>query len=357
MAEPTTSRSRLGRRMLLSLVSLLLSLGLVEGVLRLVSTNPYARESPDRYLELRVHHTGKATVLDRSAIDPSHPVGLMRTDARSYILPSGRFEHPDATIVFIGGSTTECSAVEEQLRFPALVSTLLEQYGLHVNSLNSGRAGNTMHDALNILLNHVAEDRPDAVVLMHAANDIGMLYHAGSYRPRMGGQLTPLLVGKWLLQVASKHSALAARLRSALSSGRVHKPGDFGRRGSLERERLPLARKPYLWRLRGFVALARAFEIEPVLMTQPAISMRHPHRPAWLDLSNQAVFNDLIRQVARDEGVILIDLARHLAERVPDWDQPMVVFYDGIHVTDQGSSIYAEHITERLLETLFAPAG
>jgi hypothetical protein len=38
----------------------------------------------------------------------------------------------------------------------------------------------------------------------------------------------------------------------------------------------------------------------------------------------------------------------------------MEVFYDGMHVTERGSQIYAEYIAERLLETVLrrtAPAA
>src|SRR5437867_8610086 len=83
--------------------------------------------------------------------------------------------HTDATVAFLGGSTTECVAVQEDLRFPALVSVLLAQQGLKVNTLNAGRSGNALHDALNNLLNHVINDHPDFVVLMHVSNDIGYL--------------------------------------------------------------------------------------------------------------------------------------------------------------------------------------
>ena len=63
---------------------------------------------------------------------------------------------------------------------------LLAEQGLKVNTLNAGRSGNTLHDSLNILLNHVMDDRPDFVVLMEASNDIGVLVKDGNYRSRTG---------------------------------------------------------------------------------------------------------------------------------------------------------------------------
>jgi hypothetical protein len=139
----------------------------------------------ERVLRLRLHNARTDRFVDRSAIDPARPTVRFRTDERSYLLPSRRFERPDATVAFLGGSTTECMVVQEELRFPARVSYLLEKKGLKVNTLNAGKAGNTTYDAINVLLNHMVEDKPDVVVLMEATNDIGVL-RSQSYRERMG---------------------------------------------------------------------------------------------------------------------------------------------------------------------------
>ena len=107
-------------------------------------------------------------------------------------------------------------------------------------------------------------------------------------------------------------------------------------------------------RLRAFVRVARALEIEPVLMTQPAVGVRTALTPQWIDSGNQAAFTEAMRSVAAEEGVVLIDLARHIAEEVEGWNEPMKVFYDGVHVNDDGSRIYATYITRRLLDTVLS---
>ncbi len=348
--------SRLVIRVCFGLLGFVAGLFLLEAVLRVGWVNPYAGERQDRFLELPVNPALRNITVDRRSIYPDSPVGRVRTDERSYLLPHRLFESPDATIVFLGGSTTQCNAVTEELRFPVLVSDLLAERGLRVNTLNVARAGNNVHDSLEVLLNHVVDDEPDAVVLMHAANDIGILTFAGSYRPGNPAPLSPLLVGKWLLQGSSSRSAVAGGLRWWVTSRfRALEVRDFAARANLERERADVPTEPFTRRLRAFVGLARGFDIEPILMTQPAISLQHELRPSWIDAYNQEIFNDEIRRVARESEVILIDLARYLATQVPGWDQPMKVFYDGIHVTDEGSQIYAEHIAAQLLETLLRP--
>jgi lysophospholipase L1-like esterase len=90
------------------------------------------------------------------------------------------------TIAFLGGSTTACNAVQEDARFPGLVGRLLTEPGISTNGLNAVRSGGTLHDTLNVLLNHVLPDEPDIVVVMHATNDIGVLHHQKSYDSRTG---------------------------------------------------------------------------------------------------------------------------------------------------------------------------
>jgi lysophospholipase L1-like esterase len=58
----------------------------------------------------------------------------------------------------------------------------------------------------------------------------------------------------------------------------------------------------------------------------------------------------VIRAVGREEGAEVIDLARHLLEDVPLFaTAPAELLFDGMHVTDAGSRVYAEHIAEHLL--------
>jgi lysophospholipase L1-like esterase len=332
---------------LLVCLSLVAALALSELILRVAWLNPYRGEEADVVVKLRLHHANRALPVDRSEVDPDSPVALIRTDERGYIQPGRRFEQPDATIAFLGGSTTECSAVDEELRFPALVSTLLEQRGLRVNTLNAGLSGNNTQDALNVLLNHVSFDRPDAAVLMEAANDIAVLAGEGRYQRAESGPAAAL---RWLLQSVSSRLSLAGALRAWVTLADI-RHADFQHRANLARELGQLPTLPYEQRLRAFAGLCRAFGIQPVLMTQPAISIRTQLTPAWVELKNQQRFNDVVRAIAAEEDVVLIDLARHVGG-IEGWDQPMRVFYDGIHVTDEGSRVYAEYIARRLRETV-----
>ena len=106
----------------------------------------------------------------------------VRTDARGFMLPYNRYEKPDLTLIFLGGSTVACIYVEEENRFPYLVGNLLEQKtGKKITSINSGVGGNNSLHSLDILLNKLIPARPDVVVMMHNINDLVALIYDQTY--------------------------------------------------------------------------------------------------------------------------------------------------------------------------------
>jgi hypothetical protein len=140
--------------------------------------------------------------------------------------------------------------------------------------------------------------------------------------------------------------------RTWATSGELKSDADPLPREKREKAQIPW--DEYERRLRTFVWISRAFGIEPVLMTQPLANIRNAFTPDWVDPRNQDVFNHIIRKVGAEEGAIVIDLVRHLVENIEGWNQHMKIFYDGMHVTDRGSEVYAEYIAERLYGELLA---
>jgi hypothetical protein len=155
---------------------------------------------------------------------------------------------------------------------------------------------------------------------------------------------------KWTAQQLSSYSYLVALARRSLISEHIS-PGDGERtrwrNDPARAETIPTA--AYASRLRLFVHLCRDFGIEPVMMTEPLAGAANELTPAWADLGAQDRFNELIRTIGNEENAAVIDLANHVKRNVPDWEKPMTMFYDGMHVTDRGSRIYAEYVVERLI--------
>ena len=86
-------------------------------------------------------------------------------------------------------------------------------------------------------------------------------------------------------------------------------------------------------------------------MTQPVATFRTELSPQWLELEAQKIFNGVIREVGLEESVIVIDLMQFISQH-PDYNIQNKIFYDGMHVTDYGSVIYAQYIAKNLYEKL-----
>ena len=330
------------------------ALGAAEIVLRIVWHNPYRNEEPDNLLKLRMQHPRTDHVYSRKHIDAKDSTVRLRTDERGYLLPSRHFDDAQATVVFFGGSTTECAAVQEDLRFPVLVSDILARDGVKINTRNIARSGSNVHDVVNVLFNHAVSDRPDFAVLMEASNDIGTLREGHEYAHSMGSAVSLKLVAKWVIQIMSSRIDLAGLVRqSAMPEGLRPKDPSVDWRQTQAPADSGLV-DLYRSRLKTFVHMCRDFHIEPVLMTQPYSRHRTALTPSWLDETAQDQFNDVIRQVGKSEGVLVIDLVAHLRRDVPGWDTPNQIFYDAIHVTDRGSRVYADYIAAQLRPLLAA---
>ena len=332
---------------------------------------------PDRRLNLREWEPNTDYQFSPSPERRRYPQGGLRevynlsTDGQGFIEPSVRHEKPDLNIVFLGGSTTECLYVTPENRFPFLASQRLEsELGLKINGINAARAGNHSLHSLLILVGKILPLRPDYVVLMEATNDIGVLMK-GDYWQNGGGSKEIIEVQKISFDEATRilSSALipntseffnrALRPVKNLFRHQQARPAAVApqiRTSNGGRARAEMGRN-FTNTLQSFVQVARAWGIKPVLMTQVEVKPQSAVEQQSSFLNREQVngtsvnpetfandheyFNAIIRDVARSEKVILIDLAR-----AADWKFGDV--YDSIHFTDQGSKKAADIVATAL---------
>ena len=147
-----------------------------------------AGPGPARYLVLREWRRNTDYQFVPSAERKRYPDGGLQetyqlaTDKDGFVEPARRHAQPDLSLIFLGGSTTECMYVTPDNRFPHLTATKLEQaLGLKVNGINAAISGNNSMHSLLLLLGKVVPLRPDFVILMHGINDIGTLRSNGTY--------------------------------------------------------------------------------------------------------------------------------------------------------------------------------
>jgi len=296
---------------------------------------------------------------------------VLRVDRQGFIMPSKVHDHPDLTIAFLGGSTTECTYVDEDNRFPYLAGRLIEpQTGLKVNSYNAGRSGaNTLH-CLNILLNKIVNLKPDIVVLMENINDLAILMYEKTYwntnpsrSPIQERLPTFNTVGQDLRQTFYlvrdlTFPNLSRELKKMSLFGGKVKGDEFkdvrGQKITIDQDLLV---REFSLNLQTFINLCRARSIIPVLMTQASRLTDHPDPPIkkimhQLEISQgityaefKAAFdrlNQTIRGLGAQNQVLVIDLARE----IPPVKENIC---DVAHFNDQGSRLVAARLAAGLI--------
>jgi lysophospholipase L1-like esterase len=295
---------------------------------------------------------------------------VLRVDRQGFIMPAKIHDHPDLTIAFLGGSTTECVYVTEDNRFPYLVGRLLErQTHLKVNSYNAGRSGNNSLHSINILMNKVVNLKPDIVVMMHNINDMAILMYDKTYwndhpsrSPLIEKPPTFKTVGQDLEQTFHllrdlTFPNLSRELKQWSPFGGRGKKDEFhgvrGKKITIDQDMLV---REFSLNLQTFINICRAREITPVLMTQASRLTESPDPlikklMRQLEVSQGITYADFksafdrLNQTIRDVGaknrVLVIDLARE----IPPVKENIA---DVAHFNDRGSRLVAARIAAGL---------
>jgi lysophospholipase L1-like esterase len=301
---------------------------------------------------------------------------VLRVDRQGFIMPARVHQRPDLTIAFLGGSTTECTYVDEDLRFPYLAGRLIErQTGLKVNSYNAGRSGNNSLHSLNILMNKVVNLKPDIVVMMHNINDLAILMYEKTYwntnpsrSPIQERLPTFKTVGQELRQVFYLVRDLTfpnlARELKRLWPFRGKVKGDEfkdvrGQKITIDQDLLV---REFTLNLQTFINICRARGIIPVLMTQPSRLTTNPDplikkMMHQLEVSQGITYgefkgafdrlNRTIREVGARNHVPVIDLAGE----IPPVRENIC---DVAHFNDRGSRLVAARIAAGLAPVIAA---
>ena len=329
-------------------------------------------ETHSRYIRLREYRPLTRLMLPFS---PGRPFSANHLSAKKYplkvdrdgfIMPSRKYARPDLSLVFLGGSTTECLFVDEESRFPYLAGVILEEKtGKKINSYNSARSGNNSLNAIDILVNKVIPLKPRVVVFMENINDLSTLLYEGTYWNKNSSR-SPVetmnqtkWLGKLLREICIPNLNYAYHnLNDKLFSSRKDEFAAVrGRKLHLDQARLA---REFAMNLQTIVDICRIRGITPVLMTQASRITARPDRAvrnyfnhclkgsglSYRDLAAAyESFNETIRRVGRQNQVMVIDLAREIPAN-------HTYIYDMVHLSDTGSKYAAKLIAAKLKKLL-----
>ena len=301
----------------------------------------------------------------------SHKTYVLRVDQDGFIMPSKIHEHPDFVIVFLGASTTECTWVDAENKFPYLAGRLLEkQTGQKINSYNASKAGNNTLHSIDILYNKLIPLKPNIVVMMHNVNDLNTLLFENTYwnhNPYRSPIIEdkPSLIKQFKeirdLLIPYSYAGMKDVIRLIRNSKEVDEFKKVrGKKINIDKSYLA---NEFRLNLETFIQICKIRGIAPVLMTQQNRIKSNPD-PLILHQLNQFggskgmtyadykevydLFNDTIRETGAKNDILVIDLAN----KIPPEKE---FLFDAVHLTDQGSKVAAQIIQEALRPIMTHP--
>lgn len=225
--------------------------------------------------------------------------------------------------------------VDEPYRFPYLVGRILEkETGKKINSYNSGKSGNNSIHSINNLINKIAPLHPDIVVHMETINDLSTLLYEASY---------------WNKNTSRSNLACFSKKSSNLRNFSNEWAHSQFRDQIFNPDQQAKIKREHYKILSLFVATAKAVGTIPVLMTQSnniVDNLDFMVSEGDAKFSKQyselyGAFQDITRKVAKENGILLIDLAKEIPAKNE-------YLYDSVHFTNEGSKLAAEIISEEL---------
>lgn len=343
----------------LGLIYGLITVALLIGVFFLAkAVRDEAKRGVERYIVLRERRPSSDIPQTPSKELAAFADGLerkpypFRVDANGYIMPSSVYDKADMTIVFLGGSTTECMYMQEEERFPPLIGQKLSStLGLKVNSLNGGAAGNNSLHCVLALQGKVLARKPQAVVLMECVNDLNFLMILGGYWNAHASrgivfdkEYGP--IKSFILKHITGRGILEKDSADEFSKER-------GQKRVLDLQTLVA---DYRKNIELFVYICRQHGIIPILMTQFNRFTETPEENLLRQMQSikddwgqdfttyrkaYIAMQDAMRSVASEQNVLLIDLDA----RIPKTKEYL---YDVVHVNAKGSALVADIVSREL---------
>lgn len=310
------------------------------------------------------------------ALSPNYKTSKNRHNALGYRGDEFSVAKPEGVkrIVCCGGSTTYGFGVEDyRLSVPWMLQYGLQQAGKQAEVINAGCPGWSTFETLVNFESRLLDLAPDYVVFYHGINDVlaSMVWPSTALRGDQSGWLIRnrrmaeasilersdlariILIG---LGTIEPHSSMLRVIGEAAPSNQTfefrkqRKQGDYPdgifREVPIERMLRKNGTRLFRRNLESFIAIAKAHDVA-VLLTTFAYSAEFPGMP---NIGHPAVrdaidaYNEVVRQVAKEHGIDLIDLSPELRAKE--------LFTDGVHFTVAGNAKRAQMLLPYFLERI-----
>jgi lysophospholipase L1-like esterase len=359
-----------GKNCLVLLISLILVLSFCELVLRIYNPLGFRIKGNKLILPINkkeiIHHEHGLGKLDQVVIHQRNSLGFRGPE------PPADFAK-DLTIITVGGSTTECFDLAEDKTWPHDLGVKLKADFTHLWLNNAGLSGNSTFGHYILMQDYLVKLQPKVVLFLVGINDVG-LQSERDFDERMH-EINFRSLERFLAS-AAVHSELAT---AALNLYRFYFPKSVMINNQNDPQETDLKELPsfavspeaqsaimkdhqdhyvgpYRQRLEKLLAICRKHNIIPVLLTQPVLYGNSVDPTTGVNLEHKFVakdmdgatgwqvlelYNDVTRQVGRDQGVLVIDLAREMPK-------DSRYYFDLMHYTNAGADKVADLIAGQL---------
>ena len=352
----------------LALCSVLVTLALLEAVLRVIS--------PPSVLSARLPLRPSARVqmrLNIPGMPPSVVVTTNRWGLRGDEPPTPAERERVSMILAVGGSTTQCVTLDDVSTWPAQLQRGLRGAGAPVWVGNAGIDGHSTRGHLLFMSEAAPKVKPDVVLFLVGINDLLLslrsdwLEHGNGYDALQMSWRTRVYANSRLAQWAATTISVATgkSVTAPVAHGRfVPEPvrDEAVSPDADLRAWLPGLNEYHL-NVRRLIEMTRALGARPVFLTQPMLFDDTPYwrgiaaRFAWLprgemrgELSAATVwrmeelYNRELLRVCAEERADCIDLASEVPHDAR-------YFYDAAHFTEAGAELVAARVGAHLLES------
>ncbi len=281
------------------------------------------------------------------------------------------------TVITLGGSATESFVINDGKAWPALLGEKAKESFKHVWLNNAGMDGLSTYGHTLLMENYIREIKPKVALFVVGLND-----QIAKDDRRLDQQLTKDLALnldsiKGFMRTAGNYSEVfTVALNLYRYTNKIHFPYTNGVEKDLNKveileigknNELKIVDKKlkefkekyengYSSRLKNLIKLSRDNNIQPVLLTAPAlygetidditkvnlgtikIANGENGNIAWKNLE---FFNDVTRATGSDRNVLVIDLASEMPKSSR-------YFYDFTHFNNEGSEKIAEIVYKKL---------
>jgi lysophospholipase L1-like esterase len=319
--------------------------------------NPFLIVGPKRNMNFEQRRGGPALFSDQ---------GFREDGEVPQQKPPGEFR-----LIALGASTTENLPNKENLHYCGEVERSLSLPDRELRCLNAGRSGWSSTHSLIRLQTDLLPFHPDMITVMHNINDvtINLFPHddrnnyANKFLRAPYGQTLTARSLLWESKAIDFFRGAARSVRRRLFADRVATPsGEHVLSNRLFFEGPVELRFAEVFRnnLVSIVAIAKAHDIIPVLMTQPAIFTEEHYALAYGEKEYNAfvryptlselrvafdAYNRIVEQVALEHDAALIDMYSLLGHEER-------YFKDLNHLTPEGVRRFAEIYSDRLKELI-----